>query len=146
MSPRIIDTNKQVRAMKVIFVGIHNKPGLTPLSSASKSGKLIDRVIVGIEMNCDWLKTNLYDVGHLPINQSEKHRLAQGWYDRINHDVGDIVVLLGAGVQNNFIETSRWTTLKFAHPASIWSRKSKAEYVDKMVHAIMEEIRVINSL
>lgn len=34
---------------RIIFVGIHNKPGMEPLDSRTKSGKIIDEVIAGLE-------------------------------------------------------------------------------------------------
>jgi hypothetical protein len=45
--------------MRVIFVGMHNKPGMEPLDSRTKSGKLIDRIINELPIDC--IKTNLYD-------------------------------------------------------------------------------------
>jgi hypothetical protein len=45
---------------RIIFVGIHNKPGMKPLDSRTKSGKIIDEVIRGLEGR-ECVKTNLFD-------------------------------------------------------------------------------------
>lgn len=119
--------------MKVIFIGVHNKPGLEPLCSSTKSGKLIDRVIA--QLICNTLKTNLYDVNYLPVGKDVKETYASDWLYRIVPNRNDIVILLGAEVQK-YYRHYRGKILIFAHPASIWSNAAKERYVKKMVKEI----------
>ncbi len=123
--------------MRVIFVGVHNKPGLVPLCNSTKSGRLIDRV--ALEIGCRWIKTNLYDVDYLPLIYADKVELARDWQYKTNLATGDIVVLLGKEVHENFINSSGVAILKFAHPASKWSHVAMDEYVNEMVNAIRKE-------
>lgn len=53
---------------RVIFVGIHNKPGLPPLCSTTRTGKVIDRVISKlIVKNCE--RKNIFPVEYMPKRQ-----------------------------------------------------------------------------
>jgi hypothetical protein len=123
--------------MKVIFVGIHNKPGKTPLCSSTKSGKLIDRIIEGIKpVEC--LKTNLYDIDYFPVNHDEQIDLALEWHDRIYSDYDCVIILLGAHVRERFCRISGiGHIVEIAHPAS---ERSHAE-MDKYVSDAIEEIK-----
>jgi hypothetical protein len=122
--------------MKVIFVGVHNKPGKMPLCSSTKSGKLIDRIIEGVKpIEC--LKTNLYDVEYYPANQ-DKAKYALDWVDRIDVEIDDIIILLGAEVYNDFYKYLYRGIIKAAHPAS---KRSHAE-MDKYVIDTIAKIKV----
>lgn len=116
--------------MRVIFVGIHNKPGLTPLCSTTKSGKLIDRVIARVK--CDMvLKTNLYDVDEMPIVAKEV--MAVNWLLLHKPTINDIIVLLGNEVFENFdFEGVLGYVLVRHHPASKRSRVSMDKYVEEL--------------
>ncbi len=118
---------------RVIFVGMHNKEGRVPLCSRTKSGQLIDRVIEGV--NCECLKTNLYDVDYYP-GIEQKDALAVDWHHRICPEPNDIIVLLGAEVHKNFIKRGDLKLLRFGHPASKWSHASMDDYVIRMSDAI----------
>ncbi len=118
--------------MRIIFVGVHNKEGMTPLDSMSKSGKLIDRIINELPYNC--IKTNLYDRLEMPIRK-DKYVCAGNWYDQIHPQHNDVLVLLGNEVQNN-VPDNFSNEIRIKHPSIIWSNKNKDEYVISAVAKI----------
>lgn len=116
--------------MKVIFVGMHNKPGMEPLDSKTKSGKLIDRVIEGLpDVEC--VKTNLYDSFHWPENFEDGDLML--WWIRVNADPKDIIVTLGESIHRRF---KKLITIKLGHPSAIWSNDAKVEYVKRAIDKI----------
>lgn len=127
---------------RVIFVGLHNKPGMKPLDSKTKSGKLIDRVIEKCRHHgMNILKTNLYDVDYLPEGK-EKGSLVFDWVERVELFQGDIVVLLGAMVHYDFPMLSLEKLIKVAHPASKRSHVDMNEYVEKTFDLIKEKSKL----
>lgn len=121
--------------MKIIFVGLHNKPDKIPLCSSTKSGKLIDRIIKeGYFTNVQ--KTNLFDVDYYPTKPEEQRTLSEDWIERIDPAESDIIVLLGASVHRSFIQCVGMKTIKVAHPASKRSHKEMNEYVDWVINRI----------
>lgn len=123
--------------MKVIFVGLHNKPDTNPLCRFTKTGKLLQRVITQLP-DVDFEKTNLYDIDHYPGNFEDRHQMAIDWYWRVLTNPGDTIILLGAEVHKFFRydKCEYCNILKFAHPASMRSHESMNEYVVKMIKAI----------
>lgn len=116
---------------RVIFVGLHNKPGMKPLDSRTKSGKLIDRVIEKCRhLGMNILKTNLYDVDKMP-GMDEMDNLQFDWVERVELFKDDVVVLLGAKVHDNFPDLPLLIPIKVAHPASKRSRVDMNDYVEK---------------
>lgn len=126
--------------MKVIFVGIHNKPGLPPLCSSTKSGKLIDRIIAKLpaDVNCE--KTNLYDIDYLPKDQYEKDIISLKWWEKVSIADFDIIVLLGIEVHENFWGRNMQYILKINHPASKRSYAEMNRYVSDAVEEILSLI------
>lgn len=122
--------------MKVIFVGIHNKPQIAALCSSTKSGKLIDRIIAKLPTDVDCEKTNLYDVDYLPKDQYEKDIISLKWWEKVSIADFDIIVLLGIEVHDNFWGRAMHYILKINHPAS---KRSHAE-MDRYVSDTVEEI------
>jgi len=121
--------------MRIIFIGIHNKPGLKPLCSSTKSGKLIDRIIKILPYN-NILKTNLYDVDYLPKSKVEKEKLAYEYFCLIKPGLCDIVILLGNEVRTN-IALNFSKRIEIKHPASIFSKENQDKYVSKAVAKII---------
>ena len=121
---------------KVIFVGVHNKPGKSPLCSSTYSGKIIDRVIK--QLNCECVKTNMWDVEYEPRHKSEKMRLANAWHRRIETRYYDIIVLLGKDVHDYFVKIGR--TLEFPHPSGVRFRGPVNRYIENMAKIICEQI------
>jgi hypothetical protein len=125
--------------MKVIFVGMHNKPDLVPLSPLTKTGKIINKIIAKLP-GVEFLKTNLYDIDHYPMGD-DKSILATDWHYRIAPDHDDIIVLLGREVHINFKNNiSELTTIKIAHPSSKFSRDEIEEYIDGTVNKILTKL------
>lgn len=121
---------------RVIFVGLHNKPGMKPLDSRTKSGKLIDRIIEQLRhKGMNILRTNLFDVDEVPA-VSEMDKLAFDWIERVELYKEDIIVLLGQMVHDNFPKIPLIKVIKVAHPASKRSHVDMNDYVDKTVNII----------
>lgn len=87
--------------MKVIFVGIHNKPGMTPLDSQTRSGKVIDRVIAQLP-GVECLKSNFIDLDHYPDDAHDVVKYFLQWEKRVDYKKEDLVVALGDKVQDFF--------------------------------------------
>lgn len=81
--------------MKIYFVGIHNKPGMKPLDSKTKSGKIIDQIISQFP-DCECIKTNLCDIDYFPIDRFEIREECQKWNETYGAKEDSIIVLLGA--------------------------------------------------
>ena len=130
--------------MRIIIVGMHNKPSLMPLCSSTKTGKLIDRIINKLPP-CRTMKTNLYDVEYCPKEWQEKQSLAIDWHHRIDSAESDLIILLGAEVHKNFLNTGL-KVLKLTHPGArkLRSHESMNEYVFKAVEEIKEIINKQN--
>lgn len=122
---------------RLIFVGMHNKPGKMPLCSSTFSGKLIDRIIKGSIEKAE--KTNLYDVEYFPLDQQEKQTLAYNWIERVNPSPTDIVVLCGAEVHSNFPDV-QCVKVKIPHPASNYGLDKMNAYVETSVNKILLKI------
>ena len=69
--------------MKIIFVGIHNKPGKIPLCSSTPTGKIIKQITEKIKTK-KIVKTNLYDVDYLPVQEIEKGEFREDLFHRLN--------------------------------------------------------------
>ncbi len=125
--------------MKVIFVGMHNKPDKAPLCSSTKSGKLIDRIINELG-KVNTMKTNLYDVEYFPTNEQEKYELAMKWGERIDYNADDVIVLLGAEVHVNYLDNICQNVIKIAHPSSKRSHKEMDDYVNSAVQRVKSKL------
>lgn len=121
---------------RVIIVGLHNKPGMKPLDSRTKSGKLIDRVIKELH-NYQVVKTNLFDVDYFPTETMQQSELAFNWIERAGLNINDVVVVLGAATRKSFPPIPN-KTIYIAHPASKRSHIEMNDYVTKTVFLIAE--------
>jgi len=119
--------------MRIIFVGIHNKPNTKPLDSNTKSGKLIDKIILNLkEHKC--LKTNLFDLDSIPENIEHHQKI---WIDTNNPQKEDVIILLGSNVHKFFPQVPS-KIIKVKHPSAIWSNKEKVNYVKNTTRLITE--------
>jgi hypothetical protein len=121
--------------MKVIFVGIHNKEDMMPLDILSKSGKIIHKIEKELGINA--VKTNLYDMDRMPEgNEIDIEPMA--WWHRNDVEIGDVIVLLGMFVHDNFHYVPMFHYIKLPHPASSLFRGggSQNEYIKKAVEKI----------
>ncbi len=110
---------------RIIFVGMNNKPGVAPLCSTTKSGKLIDRIIKELP-NYDCLKSNLWDIDHWPKNKD--HVFNYEWMERVQYKPGDIVVTLGECVRKAFVRGPVKFT-HIGHPSAVWSKEKQDDYI-----------------
>lgn len=117
---------------RVVFVGIHNKPGKRPLDSSTRSGKVIDDIIRNLpEFDC--IKTNLHDLEFMPMDdQVHWPDTFTAWRKRAGIKPGDvigrdvIVVLLGGYVHQMFRRMPGYlNTLKIGHPSPTFRSKEK---------------------
>lgn len=115
--------------MRVILVGLHNKPGMKPLDSKTKSGKLIDKIITHIPEGIEVIKTNLFNLNGIP-HKDYFYKSRDEWYNAYLPTSEDIIVLLGAMTHKNFIHNPQCKGLiKIAHPASMRSHEQMFKYV-----------------
>jgi hypothetical protein len=122
---------------KIIFVGLHNKPGMRPLDVKTKSGKLIDRIVAPLTHRCIPVRlTNLFDVDYMPKDE-EMDKLILEWVERIELTKNDTVVLLGQTVHDNFPKLPLVKIIKIAHPASKRSHEEMDEYVEKTLKLLL---------
>lgn len=121
--------------MRIIFVGIHNKLNKLPLDSSTKSGKIIDQII--LNFRCECVKSNLFNTTSLPSDSITCYVLALQWVDFYNPMPPDIIVLLGKLCQHYFISSIFChNILKIPHPASLYSNSSKLEYINNAIISI----------
>ena len=110
-----------------------------PLASSTRIGKLVDLIIEALRpIKC--LKTNLYDVEYPPTSWEEKNRLAMDWHERIMPYGGDVVVLIGTDVHENYIQYLYSNVVKIAAPRTIASNKAINEIAISAVEKINELI------
>lgn len=125
--------------MKIIFVGIHNKPGKSPLCSSTRSGKVVDKIIAELQgLNC--IKANLFDIDQIP-KQEEKAKLKMDFLNNFTAGEDDIFALLGAMVHDEFPFVYQ-KSVKLAHPAStLYSGKKDSEYIKLAVEKIKSKLK-----
>ena len=121
----------------VLFVGMHNKPGMKPLDSKTMSGKMIDKVIREVSFKC--VKTNLCEVEYCPIDKREIWASNLTWNIKYEPTSESIIVLLGQWVQKNFLLTNA-KIIKLPHPASCMGHVNKENYVRIAVERILNAI------
>ncbi len=132
---------------RIILVGMHNKPGLKPLCSSTRTGKLLDKVIYKLH-HCEVLKTNLYDVDYFPENFGEKRKLASAWFWKLKPEYKDIIVLMGEEVHSNFDKNNKYfitsKPITVGHPSSYISRESQDKYVTDLLLEIEESHAILS--
>lgn len=106
---------------------MHNKPGMGPLDSKTRSGKIIDTIIDSL-WDCDCIKTNLCDVDYFVKDHKEVLAHNLQWSKVHQPTDNDMCVLLGAWVQENFL-LNACKIIKLAHPAAWCQWPDKNEYV-----------------
>jgi hypothetical protein len=127
---------------KVFFVGLHNKPGMQPLDSATKTGQLIDAIIQFTQLPAElFVKTNLYKDDVPPDDEKVEH--AKAWYNIHQPADGSVIVLLGKEVRQNFIilrSTSLWY-INLDHPGAIARRGAAASL--PYIHVAVDLIKKV---
>lgn len=130
---------------KLIFVGIHHKPGLQPLDSSTLSGQRIDHIIASLPPDLfDVHKTNLFDTDYMPWGKKACQRAANGWKERNFGDqniAGDVVVLLGNDVQKYFpVSSAGLRVVEIAHPAIVMGSNVTEAYIAHAVGLIQRKL------
>lgn len=126
--------------MRIFFVGIHNKKGMKPLDSKTMTGKVINKIIVGLK-GYEVVKTNMCEVEYFPKDKNVINEEINLWYDKYEPDFGDIVVMLGAWVRENFVGKFGLTYISLTHPSGIDGTKNKDEYIEKAIKMIQKKIK-----
>ncbi len=123
--------------MRIIFVGIHNKPGLSPLDPSTKTGKVITRIIDLLPSNIEKLRTNLFDSDSIPKQNTgfEVGKwVAQHWP---NHD--DIILVLGNEAWKYF-PVCKGRVFKVKHPGRIMGGVATDDYVQETATLILNHL------
>ena len=121
----------------VLFVGMHNKPGMKPLDSKTMSGKMIDAIIKDLTFKCT--KTNLCEIEYFPKDKREIWVGNLTWNSKYEPTPDTIIVLLGQWVQKNFL-LIRAKIVKLPHPASCMGTVNKEKYVKNAIERILEAV------
>jgi hypothetical protein len=124
--------------MKVVFVGMHNKPNKQPLDSSTMTGKVIDRIIEKIPVTC--IKTNLCDIDYFPKDITEINTMAIKYHCNEKFEGDEVFILLGKWVQNHFWYDD-FKTISLTHPAGIYGTRKKDEYIKSAVEKIIKTVK-----
>lgn len=129
-----MDGGEEEREMKIIFVGMHNKPGMQPLDSRTMSGKMINSIIDLLTHKC--IKSNLCECEFMPKDSAAISEWNIKWFNKYNPSKSDIVVLLGRWVHENFIVKIDSKVVRLPHPASIMGNVNKEKYIVNAISKI----------
>jgi hypothetical protein len=135
--------------IKIIFVGIHHKPGLPALCSSTRTGKLIDRVIASELDGLHPVKSNLYELDHIPTDRviNFRHYVAE-WKKRTRYNERtDIVVGLGVEVCRD-LNRAKINFVRARHPSARWSQRNQEKYIKEVVDNCVDYLkaRLFNSI
>lgn len=132
--------------MRIIFVGLHNKPYMAPLDSGTKTGKLINKIIKELPKDIEIVKTNILDVDHY-VKINATYNLANEWYWTHLPVYDDIVILLGAMTQliHKTHVKNVGKIIRVAHPASKRSHKDMNNYIIDVASKINNAIQILNN-
>lgn len=126
---------------RIYFVGMHNKAGMKPLDSRTKTGGIIDGITDKLGFPC--VKTNLCNVEYKPESE-EMQKHVDLWHETHKPRGTDFVVLLGAWVKEEF-DNRGIPVITLPHPASTFGGKKKSEYIDDAVAKIYKEVDAYKS-
>jgi len=123
--------------MKILFTGLHLRPGFEALDSRTRTGKIIDRVIARLPDGLKCEKRNLYPDFKVPDTAKERQRARDLFF--IHHG-GDnaIWVLLGKQVQQSL----RRNGVCLAHPGSLRFGGDAGKYIEDSVRKIVAAVRL----
>jgi hypothetical protein len=117
--------------MKIVFVGLHNKPGLPPLCSTTKTGKIID-IICSHFNGVEFEKKNIFPVEYLP-----------GFYEREKlidqFEIEENTFYIGLGkITADSLDGLTSNSNSFYHPSYVLRKgnKYKKEYIWNVVNFI----------
>lgn len=121
--------------MKIFFVGMFNKTNLLPLDSSTRTGKRVDKIKAAMP-GYEFIKTNLSNRDYMPDGIEVVDDMRE-WRETYDPQPGDIVVLFGQWVHNNFVDIPGVKRVQLTHPAGVVGHVKKTEdYVNQAVEAI----------
>lgn len=128
--------------MRIIFVGIHNKPGKSPLDSTTRTGKIVDIIIheSGLPRGM-FLKTNLCNVETMPSSPDDMAFHMRNFTQRIKPKTGDVFVLLGTLVGSSFRQPLGTHVVKVHHPSSFIGTRNRDEYIQSVLLKIWVHVK-----
>lgn len=123
--------------MRIIFVGIHNKPGMQPLDSRTKTGLAIDKVIRHFPHRV-CVKSNLIDAEQLPAAEEGIKTYAIDWLGRLGPIAAeDIVVTLGMTVAMHLPRCMATKNIvNVVHPGRVMGKPEMDHYIRTTVNKI----------
>lgn len=128
---------------RIIFVGVHNKQGMSPLDPKSKSGKLISKCIeyLGTDQ-FTFERSNLWDMETMPAGDQLTYTVCFDWANRVNWHTSDIIITLGDMVQKPFTKVKKvFPFIKMGHPSAVWSHSDQDLYILRMEERIQEFLK-----
>lgn len=115
--------------MKIIFVGMHNKPGKDALDPTTRTGKIINEIIRRTGLAPQYFrKTNLVNQTSIPSPEEMPWHMAN-FVERVKPRAGDICILLGTWVRAYFKAPLGTKTIWVRHPSSFIGRTDKEKYI-----------------
>lgn len=131
---------------KVLFIGLSDKVGCTPLQSGTTTGDIVDQMIEKI--NADCFKINLVDFAPLDENNKlrypNKEEMDKG-YEHLKLYIEDlkpvVCVLLGDKV-TKYLKNKITNYISIKHPSyiAVYQNKSVDEYINISVQSINDII------
>lgn len=111
---------------------------MAPLDSQTKTGKIVDEVIAALSpIVC--IKSNLFDLNHLPIAWSNKDVFK--WKERVQYNPDmDVVFTLGAvvGTTMEKVFGNQKGMIQVAHPSSLWAKEKREKWVDDIIYFVQK--------
>lgn len=131
---------------KIIFVGVHNKPGKAPLCNTTRTGKAIQAIedlvtIHTLEPRPVFLRTNLHDCNY--VQDITPGTAVNLWVTRVKPDPSDLVVCLGELVAYPFRITAYPNYIHIKHPGSFFRGETSfvmSEYIKQSADTIIKHI------
>jgi len=133
--------------MKILFVGLSNKPNTEPFNSKTNSGKVLDKIIDNLNHEC--FKRNL--VNYAPLSENNKLRYPTkfeineslgDFMDYINNLQPDLIISFGNIVSTTLqkIDKIKDIIIYEKHPSYvyIYKRRFLDDYINNMVQKINE--------
>jgi hypothetical protein len=114
--------------MKIFFVGIHYKKGLSALDKSTKSGKILHHISNALTPYFEVIFTNLIQDTIIPSKKDIKIH-AIYWHHIYNPSSNDIIILLGKFVKYNFKDKDKFESIiEVKHPASLFGINAIIDY------------------
>lgn len=114
----------------IYFVGIHHKKGMTAFDSRTVSGKIIDEIISGLNVECK--KLNLFPTEYLP-NIYQRELFTHNFIQNIDSD--GLYVLFGVHVSSLLHDRIK-NSISFEHPAYAARKGNIYNFIFKVIENI----------